>query len=161
MASDFVHTSAPAASIGDFTFIKELVARAHASGELWALSWTAKAVNSEITQAQSWIASDNFGRRLGFAFVRPPGIAWEITLVALENEMRGADVFRTLLGSIRQRALEEVAGGGASSGDVDLEVRADNRSAIRAYEKNGFLKTGIRNGYYSDGVDAVLYRLKS
>ncbi len=161
MNNEFVYTSAPAASTDDFVFIKELVARAHASGELWAISWGSKAVTSEIEAADSWIASDNFGRRLGFALVRRPGVAWEITLVAVDSELRGSDVFQSLLASIRQRAKDDAAEGAASSTDVDLEVRADNRSAIRAYEKNGFVKIGLRKAYYADGADAVLYRLKS
>ncbi len=161
MNSDFVYTAAPAASTEDSVFIRELVARAHASGELWALSWTSKAVESELKAAQSWIATDNFSRRLGFALVRRPGLAWEITLVAVESDLRGSDVFQSLVASIRQRAEDDVADGTASSSFIDLEVRADNRSAIRAYEKNGFVKIGLRRAYYSDGIDALLYRLES
>ncbi len=161
MNNEFVYTSAPAGSPEDSIFIKEIVARAFASGELWALSWTSKAVESELKMAESWIATDNFGRRLGFVLVRRPGIAWEITLVAVESEFRGSDVFQALVASIRQRAEEDVADGTASSCAIDLEVRADNRSAIRAYEKNGFAKVGLRKAYYADGVDAVLYRLES
>lgn len=160
--TEFIYTSAPVGTIDDINFIKALVAHAHASGEPWAVSWTAKAVDSELSSAAAWIATDNFNRRLGFAFVRPPGNAWELTLVAVDPEVRGAGVFHSLLASIRQRIAETAgaAGGGASSTAIDLEVRADNRSAIRAYEKNGFEKIGLRVGYYADGVDAFLYRLK-
>ena len=161
MNNEFVYTSAPAASTEDSIFIKELVARAHASGELWALSWPSKAVESELKTGESWIATDNFGRRLGFALVRRPGHAWEISLVAVDSELRGSDVFQSLVASIRQRADEDAAEGTASSSVIDLEVRADNRSAIRAFEKNGFIKIGVRKAYYSDGVGAVLYRLES
>jgi ribosomal protein S18 acetylase RimI-like enzyme len=40
---------------------------------------------------------------------------------------------------------------------VRLEVRADNRRAIRLYEKAGYQLIGERPGYYSDGMTALLY----
>ena len=40
---------------------------------------------------------------------------------------------------------------------VHLEVRAGNYVAVRLYERLGFVKDGIRKGYYTDPVeDAVL-----
>lgn len=43
--------------------------------------------------------------------------------------------------------------------DISLEVKKDNISAIKLYEKNGFIKKAIRRGYYS-GVDGILYERK-
>jgi len=37
-----------------------------------------------------------------------------------------------------------------------LEVRASNHSAIRVYEKCGFIRDALRIGYYQDGEDAIL-----
>ena len=45
------------------------------------------------------------------------------------------------------------------SAHVDLEVRADNTSAISLYEKHGFASIGLRRGYYQpSGADAVVMR---
>jgi ribosomal-protein-alanine N-acetyltransferase len=42
---------------------------------------------------------------------------------------------------------------------VDLEVRADNDSAIRLYERHGFTRIGVRRGYYQpSGTDAIVMR---
>jgi [ribosomal protein S18]-alanine N-acetyltransferase len=38
---------------------------------------------------------------------------------------------------------------------LKLEVRQSNSSAIELYLKNGFLRTGLAEGYYSDGEDAI------
>ena len=38
----------------------------------------------------------------------------------------------------------------AEQGRVTLEVRVSNNGAINLYEKYGFLKLGVRKGYYSD-----------
>ena len=46
---------------------------------------------------------------------------------------------------------------------VSLEVRADNTAAHRLYERHGFVRTGVRRGYYQpSGTDAwVLTRRRS
>ena len=43
--------------------------------------------------------------------------------------------------------------------DITLEVKEDNTPAIHVYEKNGFVKTAIREGYYN-GVDGILMERK-
>ena len=43
--------------------------------------------------------------------------------------------------------------------DITLEVREDNTFAIKVYEKNGFIKTATRKGYYN-GVDGILMERK-
>jgi len=40
----------------------------------------------------------------------------------------------------------------------DLEVRQDNEKAIKFYKKNGYIQTGIKHNYYSDGTDALILR---
>jgi ribosomal-protein-alanine N-acetyltransferase len=37
-----------------------------------------------------------------------------------------------------------------------LEVRESNFAAIHLYSKRGFTKTGLAEGYYSDGEDAII-----
>lgn len=46
---------------------------------------------------------------------------------------------------------------------ITLEVNVSNEAAIHLYEKNGFVKTGIRPNYYHDGSDAyyMICRLTS
>jgi ribosomal-protein-alanine N-acetyltransferase len=42
---------------------------------------------------------------------------------------------------------------------VDLEVRADNSTARRLYERHGFHQIAVRRGYYQpSGTDAVVMR---
>lgn len=43
--------------------------------------------------------------------------------------------------------------------DITLEVKEDNYSAIKLYEKNKFEKKAIRKGYYN-GIDGILYERK-
>ena len=44
---------------------------------------------------------------------------------------------------------------------VSLEVRADNAAAQRLYDRHGFVRTGVRRGYYAGGVDALVLTRRS
>jgi ribosomal-protein-alanine N-acetyltransferase len=39
---------------------------------------------------------------------------------------------------------------------LKLEVRQSNLAAIQLYSKTGFTKTGVAEGYYGDGEDAII-----
>ena len=45
---------------------------------------------------------------------------------------------------------------------MSLEVRAGNETAERLYQRHGFIRTGLRRGYYQpSGEDAVLMTRRS
>lgn len=44
--------------------------------------------------------------------------------------------------------------------NITLEVKEDNYSAIKLYEKNKFEKKAIRKGYYNE-IDGILYERKN
>ena len=44
---------------------------------------------------------------------------------------------------------------------MSLEVRADNAAAQRLYDRHGFVRTGVRRGYYAGGVDALVLTRRS
>ena len=44
--------------------------------------------------------------------------------------------------------------------NITLELKEDNYSAIKLYEKNKFEKKAIRKGYYN-GIDGILYERKN
>ncbi|HWR40020.1 MAG TPA: ribosomal protein S18-alanine N-acetyltransferase [Patescibacteria group bacterium] len=74
-----------------------------------------------------------------------------VTNVALHPEYRGrgwgAVLMEALMDAARQR--------GASC--MTLEVRPSNQVALKMYESFGFIRKGVRSGYYSDtGEDALI-----
>jgi len=77
----------------------------------------------------------------------------EIERIAVLESARGQGLGREILES----ALEKLTTTGADR--VFLEVRANNEIAIRLYERCGFVRNGLRRGYYEDGQDAVLMSL--
>ena len=44
--------------------------------------------------------------------------------------------------------------------NIYLEVSRFNDCAIRLYEKIGFRENGVREKYYSNGADAILYKME-
>ena len=62
----------------------------------------------------------------------------------------------TGLSGMLMRDAEEAAGRRGAE-VVRLEVREDNRRAVRLYERLGFALIGRRRNYYADGADALRY----
>jgi len=52
--------------------------------------------------------------------------------------------------------LDDLLGHAPARKPVVLEVRADNETAQRLYDRRGFRRTGVRRGYYPGGVDALV-----
>ena len=66
----------------------------------------------------------------------------EITNVAVSSEKRCMGIGGKLIVAMKQEAERR----GVTQ--IVLEVRVSNESAIRLYEKNGFVNQGIRKGFY-------------
>lgn len=78
----------------------------------------------------------------------------EILLVAVEKENRRKGYGENLLNSVSDCLKEK------GVKNLFLEVRKSNQSAIKCYQKNGFLTVGERKRYYSDGEDAIIMEKK-
>jgi [ribosomal protein S18]-alanine N-acetyltransferase len=94
------------------------------------------------------------GKVLGFvcASLVPPEAELESIAVAPRVQRQG--IGRRLLASL----VTELRTSGIS--ELHLEVRASNRQAIRFYEAQNFIQTGVRPRYYADPEeDAVLMTL--
>ena len=77
----------------------------------------------------------------------------EIGNICIVPECRGQGVGRSLIDSM----LSDLKSRGVCK--VFLEVESDNASAIRLYERSGFVKYNQRRDYYGPGRDALLYSL--
>lgn len=113
------------------------------------------------------------------ALARPSSLAWFVAESASSAVWAGvllidigpfaADILYIYVDpAYRRRGLAEILLQGAlqelyarpSLEALFLEVRADNTPAIALYEGLGFEKIDVRRGYYRNGDDAVIYRLK-
>ena len=130
------------------------------AGELAALhglafdeGWPAQAV-IDLMGSPGVVALDADG---GFILVRTVAGEAEILTLAVAPDARRRGVGRALL----RAALEASAEAGAVT--MFLEVAADNAAAIALYEEEGFVRAGLRSGYYARAgappQDALVLRL--
>lgn len=99
------------------------------------------------------LAAVDRGRLLGKAvvFFRSNSNVARLYSIAVAEEARGRGIGEALLAraerAARQRGVTRMR----------LEVRQDNASAMRLYERRGYLRFAARPGYYEDGADAWRY----
>jgi ribosomal-protein-alanine N-acetyltransferase len=122
----------------------------------WTQPAYLKAIDPESTPRRIALVASGPqpGSILGFAVASllPPQAELETIAVAPESQRLGLGerLFQALAAELKA----------AGVGDVLLEVRASNRRAQAFYRALGFIKTGLRPGYYADPIeDAVLMHL--
>ena len=74
----------------------------------------------------------------------------QVANVAVSEGYRNMGVAQKLLDSCIKDSIEK------GCENISLEVRQSNEKAIRLYEKNGFIKAGVRKKYYPNGEDGDL-----
>jgi ribosomal-protein-alanine N-acetyltransferase len=99
---------------------------------------------------------DSAGTLIGYAGIsvlgRVGGHECEIHTIAVDPAHRGSGIGRAML-----RTLLDVADD--KGAETFLEVRTDNDPAITLYESVGFVRLGLRKGYYQPvGADAYTMR---
>ena len=92
----------------------------------------------------------------GFALVQIVAPEAELLTIAIDPHAQGKGHGAALLRQVMDAALA------ASAQDLFLEVAADNARALALYGRAGFVRTGLRRGYYarpgSAFVDALTLR---
>lgn len=68
--------------------------------------------------------------------------------IAVRPDLRRKGFGEALLAELEKRRSKERP--------LKLEVRQSNLAAIQLYSKRGFTKTGVAEGYYGDGEDAII-----
>jgi [ribosomal protein S18]-alanine N-acetyltransferase len=104
--------------------------------------------------ARVLVASANHRRFLGTAlvFFRKGNHAARLYSIASLPEARGKGVGTALIEAVEAAARQRRCGA------VRLEVRTDNDSAIRLYERLGYRRIGaVIKGFYEDGSDAYRF----
>lgn len=109
--------------------------------------WTLAGWQGELAQAASsvWCAEQD-GIVVGFIAVRGVCGMYEITNLAVHAAHTRHGIGRQLLTC----ALEKL------SGQITLEVSAQNTAAIALYEQAGFVRLGVRRRFYADGTDGLI-----
>jgi ribosomal-protein-alanine N-acetyltransferase len=121
--------------------------------------WTEPTFWSELAgvpETRHYVVAESRSAVVGYAGLFATRHEADVQTVAVATDQQGrgigAVLVRELLDEARRRGV----------GEVLLEVRADNESAQRLYERFGFERIAVRRGYYQPGpVDAVVMRRRS
>lgn len=116
--------------------------------------WTAHHFWTELgqTSQRHYVVAVDEDRVLGYAGLCDYPDEAFVQTMAVARSHQGQGLGTVLL----QELLAEASRRGQSR--VLLEVRADNEPAQRLYLRHGFVKDGVRRGYYPGGVDAWVMR---
>ncbi len=122
--------------------------------EYFADNWSENSVLMHIKN-QKVIALKFAETLLGYCIFMIAADEGEILRIAVDKKLRGAGLGKKLLSAVLCEMKED------GIGEVFLEVRSGNESAIALYKSTGFEEIGIRKGYYRDnGEDAKLFKLE-
>ena len=116
--------------------------------ETFSQPWSAHAFEESVRDDNAvFLVAEDVGEKgvpeivgyIGMYVSAPEG---EITNVAVREECRGNGCGNLLLQAMEQWAQKH------RIERIVLEVRSGNAGAIHVYEKNGFVKLGIRKNFY-------------
>ena len=113
--------------------------------------WSEAQFWSELAAGdRAWFAAVDDDALVGYAGIAIAAGEAEVMTIAVRASHQGRGLGRALL-----QALLDAADA-ANARRVMLEVETGNVAAIALYERNGFVRTGVRPNYYALGVDALL-----
>jgi ribosomal-protein-alanine N-acetyltransferase len=115
--------------------------------------WTQEAFERELALAWSRlvVAEDDAGVPVGFVVYWVVAGELELLDVAVAPSARRQGLGRVLVEHLHAEARA------AGHARVLLEVRRTNEPARALYQRLGYVETGVRRGYYSEGdEDAIL-----
>ncbi len=120
--------------------------------DLFAVPWTKEGYFTFLTRKDAmFLVVEEKGEILGYCGLLMVLDEGDVTNVAVRRDRQREGIGNFLMESMLRLAYEQ------GIRTVHLEVRVGNSVAVRLYERLGFVKDGIRKGYYTDPVeDAVL-----
>ena len=119
---------------------------------LFAVPWTREGYFTFLTRENSmFLVVEEKGEILGYCGLLMVLDEGDVTNVAVRGDRQREGIGNFLMESLIRLSREQ----GIRMNH--LEVRAGNETAIRLYERLGFVRDGLRKAYYTDPVeDAIL-----
>jgi tRNA threonylcarbamoyladenosine biosynthesis protein TsaB len=110
-----------------------------------AFPWTRRNFADALAAGYDTCVLRRAGRMLGFCILMHAPDVSHLLVVAVDRTMHRQGLGSRLISWCVERARQRGIGG------VLLEVRPSNEGAVAFYEHHGFLKVGLRRGYYPAG----------
>jgi ribosomal-protein-alanine N-acetyltransferase len=120
--------------------------------ELFSAPWTKEGFFTFLTRDHSmFLVVEDKGEIIGYCGLLMVLDEGDVTNVAVRSDRQREGIGQFMMESMKRLA------GDLGITIIHLEVRAGNGTAIRLYERLGFIRDGLRKNYYSDPVeDAIL-----
>lgn len=135
------------------TDLKQLVALERATFNYSCISRRSFKQVIESSHNHCWVVrSANELAGYAIAFTRRNSRVWRLYSIAVDQSFRGLGVGNLLMNQVLNTAKRE----GAIA--MSLEVKSDNKAAIRWYQSCGFETVDILPNYYDDGSDGFKMR---
>jgi len=129
----------------DLTAIDSIEQRAYRT------PWSRSMFASELAKSSSVCLGAYDGERLiGYVVNSRYVDAWHIMNVAVDPDYQRRGIATRLLERLFELTRDDQRRG------YTLEVRISNSEAISLYEKLGFIRQGVRRGYYTDNREDAL-----
>lgn len=114
----------------------------------WSYTSFSNELNSKV--ASNWVYLKEL-KVSGYIFGWNIDSDYYINNIAVSPDYRRMGIAMKLLNNIIEKLNLE---------NIYLEVSRINQKAISLYEKMGFKENGIRENYYSNNTDAILYKME-
>ena len=114
--------------------------------------WSIQSFMGEINNSSSsnWVYLQNHKVK-GYLFGWKIGLDFHINNIAVDLLSRRKGIAQKMIDNI----IFDL-----NMKNIFLEVSGLNKDAIKLYQKLGFQKSGMREKYYNDGSDAILYNME-
>ena len=120
--------------------------------ELFSVPWTKEGFFTFLMKDNAmFLVVEEKGEILGYCGLLTVLDEGDVTNVAVRRDRQREGIGNFLMESMIRLAAER------GVNIIHLEVRAGNETAVRLYERQGFVRDGLRKNYYTDPLeDAVL-----
>ena len=135
--------------------LQDLAAEWTASREFWTLDSCMSTMNSNQEFLSAALIEKEKGPWLGWYLANTQSHECELLFIYTAKLQRGKGWANKLMKDLVERARKK-----SSLRAIFLEVRPSNSAAIKLYESHGFAQISRRARYYSNGEDALVYRLE-
>lgn len=114
--------------------------------------WTPYMIAEELSSPASryWIATDDSGDVVGYGGAKVGGDQADVMTIGVRSHARGQGIGAAILDALLAWSRE------AGAREIFLDVRPSNESAIRLYEKRGFVEIGRRPRYFRNPVEEAV-----
>lgn len=123
--------------------------------ESFSVPWSRASFEGELkNKCAYYIVAEEGNRCVGYAGMHDAAGEADIINIAVAPEFRRRGIAQQLLDALVSECEKR---------DVELlhlDVRESNAAAIALYTKNGFVRDGLRKGYYSDNREAAILMTK-